>query len=134
MNAAVHRDLSSEFTFLTSRSSGKGGQNVNKVETNVELVFSVLDSQLLSESEKTWLLEKWKSKLDSKGKLHIVCQESRSQLKNKEKAMEKFYIALVAALKRPKKRIPTKKSRAKKEAVLKVKKIRGEIKKLRKKP
>lgn len=78
---AWKRDFASEFTFATSRSSGAGGQNVNKVNTKVELRFSIPDSQLLRDREKEILVEKIGSRLTLSQELIIVSQEERTQLK-----------------------------------------------------
>ncbi|HTM98328.1 MAG TPA: alternative ribosome rescue aminoacyl-tRNA hydrolase ArfB [Pedobacter sp.] len=101
-------DFIKEITFKTSRSGGSGGQNVNKVATKVELIFNVHKSSLFSETEKQRLLEKLANKLDSEGNIHIVSQEDRSQLANKENAIEKTILLLTKALHVQKKRKPTK--------------------------
>lgn len=102
------QDFSDEFVFQTSRSSGPGGQNVNKVSSKVELRFHIGNSKLLSEAEKMRLIEKLDNKINREGELIIIAQTDRSQLKNKEKAIEKFYHLLDKALKKPKDRIETK--------------------------
>jgi ribosome-associated protein len=122
----------SELTFLTSRSGGKGGQHVNKTESKVELVFDLENSEGLSEEEKEWLRTKLSSKLKD-GKIHIVSQNDRSQIKNKAVALEKFYDLLKKSLVKPKKRKPTKISKAVKEKRLNAKKIRKEVKQTRRK-
>ena len=108
-------DLSSEFVFKTSRSGGKGGQNVNKVSTKVELDFNIAESKILSEEQKIILLEKLKDKINKEGFLQVVSQKSRSQLENKENAIAKFYLTLNKAFEKRKKRIPTKISKGAKE-------------------
>jgi ribosome-associated protein len=101
-------DFLKEVTFKTSRSGGKGGQNVNKVSTKVELIFNIGNSLLFSAAEKMLLLEKLDGKIDSEGNLHVVSQKDRSQLANKEDAIEKALLLLDKALKVQKKRKPTK--------------------------
>ena len=78
-------DLSSECIFAASRSSGPGGQNINKVNTKVELRFNITDSKILNDSEKELLLEKLASRINQEGLLILSSQSERSQLKNKEK-------------------------------------------------
>lgn len=127
--------LLAEATVKTSRSGGKGGQNVNKVSTKVELVFDVAASGAFSEAEKEKLLRKLADKLDNEGLLHIVSQASRSQADNKAKALEKLAKLLENALKDPKKRVATKPKKSAVEQRLTDKKMAGERKKLRgKKP
>lgn len=84
------RNYESEVIIKTSRSGGKGGQNVNKVETKVALMWQPATSSLLTEDEKARLIEKLASKLDAEGYLHITAQVKRSQLENKEIAFQKL--------------------------------------------
>jgi ribosome-associated protein len=121
-------DLSAEFTFQATRSSGAGGQNVNKVATKIELRFHVQNSQILTEEQKTKILEKLANKINQEGYLIITSQETRSQLKNRELAIEKLYKWLDKAFFVPKKRKATKPSQAAKEDRLKSKKIESEKK------
>ena len=121
-----------EFIFSTSRSGGPGGQNVNKVNTKVELRFSVRETDSLSADEKSKIERKLKNRINSNGELLIVSQSERTQLRNKKKALEKFYELLAWALtekKKRKKTLPTAASKAKR---LEKKKVRGNIKRLRK--
>ena len=92
-------DLSAEFQFLTSRSSGPGGQNVNKVNSKVELRFDIQNSSLLTDDQKNILLVKLATKITSEGILSVVSQRDRSQLSNKEDAIEKLYLLFAKALK-----------------------------------
>jgi ribosome-associated protein len=96
--ALVERNLGDELIFATSRSSGPGGQNVNKVSTKVELRFNVIKSMKLSDTEKLVIAEKLKKKINHDGELILTSQSERSQLKNKKKVVEKFYNLLSKAL------------------------------------
>ena len=100
--------LDSEFSFKTSRSSGSGGQNVNKVSTKVELDFDVVNSMLLSAEQKEVILNKLESRITKDGILQIIVQTERSQLGNKEIAVKKFYELLNKCFVIVKKRKPTK--------------------------
>lgn len=100
--------LIKECNFKTSRSAGKGGQNVNKVSSKVELIFNVAHSLLFTDEQKTILLEKLEGRLDTEGKLHIVSQEDRSQLLNKQRTVIKLAELLARCLQVQKKRKPTK--------------------------
>ncbi len=124
-------NFSKEFTFKTSRSGGPGGQNVNKTETKVELIFDVRNSMLLSEHEKELVVKNLATRIDDDGILHLSRSTERSQLGNKERVIEKFYELLEKALKPKKKRIPVKISKAQKEARIKSKKLRSEKKSAR---
>jgi len=134
LTTSNNRDFSNELHFSASRSSGPGGQNVNKVNTKVELRFSIPGSTLLSDEEKELILEKLKKKVNSEGELILVSQSERSQLKNKVKVVEKFYILLSSALTPRKKRKPTKPSLASKEERLETKRKQTEKKERRKNP
>jgi len=126
------RDFSSEFRFSASRSSGPGGQNINKVSTKVELRFDIPGSSLLTPEEKKSILTLLKNKINSEGILIIVAQSERSQLKNKEKTIGRFYALLKKALTPKKKRRPSKPTPASKEKRLEEKRIVSEKKTRRK--
>jgi ribosome-associated protein len=126
------RDFSREFLFSASRSSGPGGQNVNKVSTKVELRFDVPHSILLTEEEKEILLIRLQKKINSEGFLIVVSQSERTQLKNKEKTIEKFYGLLKKSLTPKKKRRRTMPNAAAKEKRLEEKRILAEKKSRRK--
>ena len=119
----LKRDFSSEFQFLASRSGGPGGQNVNKVNTKVELRFNIQFSQLLSDNEKQLILSKLSNKINAEGELIIVAQSERSQLKNKEKVVERFYLWLAKAFHVPQKRVKTNPTRQSVEKRLNDKKM-----------
>ena len=124
-------ELDNELKFSFSRSGGPGGQHVNKVNTKVELRFNIAKSQILLEDEKPILLEKIANQINQEGELIIIAQETRSQLKNKAKALEKFYGIINNALKPIKKRKPKTISKAAKEKRLKDKKELSEKKERR---
>ena len=121
-----------EFSFRTSRSSGKGGQNVNKVSTKVELDFDVLNSRFLDPYQKQRILELLSSRINKENILRVVVQSERSQFRNKELAIEKCLVLIENCLKEKKKRLRSKLPRSVKEKRLTEKKKRGEIKSLRK--
>lgn len=120
--------LEKEFSFRMSRASGKGGQHVNKVSTRVELLFDVLNSGFLSEKEKALVIKNLAAIISQNGILQIASQSSRSQVRNKEDAKEKFFEKLEKALTVEKPRKKTKKPKSLVEKRLKEKKIQGEKK------
>jgi ribosome-associated protein len=125
------KNFEREFTFRTSRSSGKGGQHVNTTETKVELVFDVQHTRLLNEEEKQKLIAKLSNRVNEAGELSICSSQHRSQLANKEHVIKKFFLLLEKALRKEKKRIPTSLSKKEKEENLKRKKLHSVKKELR---
>lgn len=126
-------DLSAEFQFFTSRSSGPGGQNVNKVNTKVELRFAIPDSSILNQDQKEILLLRLSSKLTSEGALIVVSQRFNSQLSNKVDVAEKFYRIIRKALIPVKTRKKTQPTKSSVEKRLTGKKIKSGIKQNRQK-
>jgi ribosome-associated protein len=128
MISLKERNFAPEFNFSTSRSSGPGGQNVNKVNTKVELRFSITSSELLSEYEKSKILTHLKNRINSEGDLLIVAQNERTQLKNKQEAIRRFKQLIFTALKPIKKRRPTRPTKASVERRLQYKKEKSQRK------
>lgn len=125
-------ELQKETSYKTSRSGGKGGQNVNKVSSKVELLFSIASSTLFTDEEKLLLTEKLQNRLNKDGYVQVICDEERSQYLNKEKAIERLISLLTRALQKPKVRKPTKVSKAVKAARLDSKKMQSAKKENRK--
>lgn len=125
----------SELAFSTARSSGPGGQNVNKVETKVTVTFDYLGSRLLSWEQKGRLGQHPAvlGSLDASGMIAVSSQRHRSQLLNREDAIRKLHELVRQAIRPPKKRIPTKKTRASQRRRLESKKAHGERKAVRRK-
>src|SRR5688572_8916737 len=130
---SVPVDISTEITFKTARSGGKGGQNVNKVETMVEGYFDVGNSSLLSGDQKRIVFSRLKNRITAAGILQVRSQVHRSQLSNKADVVIKMNELLKQALKKEKKRIATKPSAAAKAKRLESKKRASEHKQNRQK-
>ena len=126
--------LLNEIQFKAVRSSGAGGQNVNKVSSKVILSFDLITSNGLTKEEKEWLLDKIPNKISQEGLIQLSSDEDRSQLKNKEIVTKRFFELLIKSLKKPKVRKETKIPKAVKEKRLQEKKKSSEIKGNRKKP
>ena len=123
-----------ELTFRAIRSSGSGGQHVNKVSSKVELHFFIENSAILSNEQKQLLFKSLKSRLTKDKELILQCDESRSQHKNKELVIKRFFELIKKGLIVPKKRKPTKIPKSVIRKRLKSKRIRSERKVSRKKP
>jgi ribosome-associated protein len=126
--------LLSELQFKAVRSSGAGGQNVNKVSSKVVLNFDLENSNGLNDDEKAYLKEKLESKLTQEFILILNCDEDRSQLKNKSIITKRFLGIIEKGLTKPKTRRTTKATRASKEKRLNAKKILSKLKQNRKRP
>ena len=123
----------SELQFQASRSGGPGGQNVNKVNTRVMVLFDVANSPTLSEDNKALILKRLSTRINKEGVLRVVSQKYRSQERNRDAAVERLVELLQGALKRSKRRKKTKIPTEAKEARLKKKKQRSKVKQLRSK-
>ena len=121
----------SELRFRFARSSGPGGQHVNRSATRVELLFDVAGSPSLTEAQREQALKALAPYIDSEGILHLVSQTFRSQLRNREEVVERFRTLMHKAMRVPKRRRPTRPSRAAQERRLANKRRRSEIKRQR---
>lgn len=133
MHIPTAQDFLPELLFTTSRSSGPGGQNVNKVNSKVTLKFDVHQSGVLTPEQKELILKKIGSRLTKEGTLLITAQDKRSQLQNKEEVLQKLDQLFIKIFTPKKHRKPTKPSKAAKHARIKEKKQRSEKKQWRQK-
>ncbi len=127
-------DFSSEISFKTSRSGGKGGQNVNKVETAVEALWPVNATRFFTAEERERILHKLAARINADGYLSVKASDTRSQLENKEIAVRKMHELVRRSLIVPKKRTATKPSAAAREKRLESKKRESQKKEMRRRP
>jgi ribosome-associated protein len=123
-----------ELRLQAVRSSGPGGQHVNKTSTKIELRWNVQESAALSDAQRERLLDKLASRLDASAELRLTCDETRSQKRNREIVLERLQRIVKEALHVPKRRKKTRATAGSKKRRLKEKKERGEIKKMRRRP
>lgn len=126
------KDFITELTYKTSRSSGAGGQNVNKVETSVTVLWKVEESLVFSDEEKVLIQEKLKNRINAEGILQVSSSEARTQIQNRKIAIEKILDLVNKSLIIPKKRVKTKPSKAQVEKRIQTKKKISEKKENRK--
>ncbi len=120
-----------ELSFRYARSSGPGGQHVQRTETKVELLFDLAGSPSLSEEQRRLAMSRLGSRLDQQGVLHLVSQAGRSQLENRADVIDRFQRLLAAALRPPKPRRATRPTAAARQQRLEGKRRRGQAKRLR---
>ncbi|MEO7443857.1 MAG: alternative ribosome rescue aminoacyl-tRNA hydrolase ArfB [Ferruginibacter sp.] len=128
------QNISSEIKYKTARSGGKGGQNVNKVETMVEGYWNPADSALFTSEQKELIISKLAARINAEGLLQVKSQEERTQLANKAIVLKKMNKLVHEALKIPKARKATRPSKASIENRITTKKRNAEVKKTRQKP
>lgn len=126
--------LLSEITFKATRSSGPGGQHVNKTSTRVELSWSLLHTKAFTQDQIYLLKEKLKTRLTKEGVLQLSSSHSRSQYRNKENVIKRFFSLLNLSLQKPKPRKATRPSLAAKRKRLLAKKVQSDKKANRRKP
>lgn len=131
LRKVTSESVHSELQFVTSRSSGPGGQNVNKVNTKVTLRWPIATSTILSPEEKEIISQKLASRITLDGELVISAQDKRSQLQNKEEVLAKLDELLTKAFIKKKKRTATKPSKSAVQKRIESKKKQGEKKKMR---
>ena len=134
LSTETKQQLETECRFSATRSSGPGGQNVNKVNTRVELRFSLVDSKVFSEEQKIILSKKLKNRMNSEGELILASESERSQLRNRTKAIVLFFELIEKALTPAKKRIKTSPTAASRIKRIESKKLQSDKKSMRKSP
>jgi len=127
----IRRIPENDFVFSSSRSSGPGGQNVNKVNTKVEVRINIADSTWLSDDEKDLIYAKIGNRIRSGGEIIVTSQSERTQLKNKEKALSRLLKMLSEAMSQDEERVPTRPTSASVSRRLDQKRKRSNIKKTR---
>ena len=128
MDYFFRNDVLRELTFKMSRSGGKGGQNVNKVSSKVELDLHIGNSAAFTSEQKALLISKLANKINALGILQIITEEERNQFRNKQRGIEKLFDLLNAALHQPKKRKATKPKKSATENRLKSKLLNAQKK------
>ena len=128
----ISESLPGEFIISTARSSGPGGQNVNKLNTKVEIRLNIKESLVLTQAEKSVILTRLRKRVNSDGELIVTSQRYRSQTKNRQDAIEKLINLLSGALAEEKERVPTKPTEKSRAERLYKKRQRASLKILRK--
>ncbi len=128
MNSSMMQKLENEVEFEFVRSSGAGGQNVNKVNSKAVMRWNVLTSKAISEPLRQRFLIRWQSRLTTSGELIITSSVYRDQIRNKDDAFEKLLAMVEAVATPPKKRTKTKPTRGSKERRIKEKQVRAKVK------
>jgi ribosome-associated protein len=134
LSDSIKEQLLTEVQFSASRSGGPGGQNVNKVNTKIELRFSVQESEVLDELQKQLILLKLKNRINNQGELLITSSTERTQWRNKEKTTKKFFELIEKSLTKPRKRKKTQPTMSSRLKRMENKKKLGKKKQLRKPP
>jgi ribosome-associated protein len=134
LSDSIKEQLLTEVQFSASRSGGPGGQNVNKVNTKIELRFSVQESEVLDELQKQLILLKLKNRINNQGELLVTSSAERTQWRNKEKTTQKFFELIEKSLTKPRKRKKTQPTISSRLKRMENKKKLGKKKQLRKPP